>query len=50
MKIPNLKIADVKGEVIFECYHCGRNGSGVFGAKRLFSGIYELCESFSKHV
>jgi len=46
MKIPNLKIAYVKGEVIFECYHLGQNGSGVFRAKRLSSGICELCGSF----
>jgi len=46
MKIPNLKIAYVKGEGIFECYHFGQNRSGVFRAKRLFSGIYELCEVF----
>jgi len=36
MKTPNLKIANVKGEGIFECCHFGQNGSRVFGAKRLF--------------
>jgi len=46
MKIPNLKIPFVKGEGIFECYHFGQNGLGVFGAKSPFSGIHGLCESF----
>jgi len=36
MNIPNSKIAYVKSEGIFECYHFGQNGTGVFGAKRLF--------------
>ena len=29
-------LAYVRGDGIFECYHFGQNGSGVFGSKRLF--------------
>jgi len=32
MKIPNLRIAYVKGEGIFKCYHFEQNGSGVLGS------------------